>query len=85
MIACIRDIELRCAMVDPGSSLNIMPLYTIEVVGIPRDRIFKQPVKVSGSKVMHHSVFGFINLDLNVGQIQCIDALTSFIYYSGDP
>lgn len=37
--AYIRDMELRCAVIDLSSLLNIMPLSTLEAIGIPRDRI----------------------------------------------
>lgn len=32
MTAHIRDVELRRAMIDLGSSLNIMLLFTLEIV-----------------------------------------------------
>lgn len=45
--ASIRNFKLRRTMVDPGSSLNIIPLSTLKAVGILRERIAKQHVEVS--------------------------------------
>lgn len=39
MIANVQDIELRCAMIDLASSLNIIPLSILKVVGVPREII----------------------------------------------
>lgn len=37
----ISEIELRRMLIDPGSSLNIMPLSMHEVFGIPRDKVIE--------------------------------------------
>lgn len=37
----IHDVEMRSKMVDPASSLNVIPLSTFEPVGIPRNIIVK--------------------------------------------
>lgn len=45
--AHVHDVELKHALIDPGSSLNIMQLSTLEMVGISRSRIIKQSIKVA--------------------------------------
>lgn len=54
VIVYVHDVELRQALVDPGSSLIIIPLSPFEVVGIPRDRIVEWPIKLPGLRGMHH-------------------------------
>lgn len=53
MIASICEVELKLAMVDLDSSLNIMPLSTLDAVGIPQDRIFKQRSRCQDLEVTH--------------------------------
>lgn len=48
VIAHVHDVELKHALTDRGSSLNIMQLSTLEMVGIPISRIIKQSIKVAG-------------------------------------
>lgn len=70
MTAHACSVELRRAMVDVGSSLKIMPLCTLEAMGIPRDRIIKQFTEVSGFGGSASIVVGFIKLDLTIGPVQ---------------
>lgn len=58
------DVELRYAVVDLGSLLIIISLSTLEAMVTPRDRIVKQPVKVSGFGGDTSFTLDFINLDL---------------------
>lgn len=73
--AHIRNVELRLAMLDPGSSLDIMPLSTLEAEGIPRDTFFKQPVEVSSFRGNASLAFGFPNLNLTVGSLEAANRL----------
>lgn len=43
----VKEVELKSAMVDPGSSLNIISLYVLNVEGVPRDNIMRQTIEVS--------------------------------------
>lgn len=49
MTAYVRNVELKRAVIDPGSSPNIMRLSTLTEVGIPWDHIIEQLIEVSGS------------------------------------
>lgn len=44
--ANVNGVELRRAMLNPGSSINIISLSTLDAVGVPRDKIIRQPIKV---------------------------------------
>lgn len=46
------DIEFRRGLVDPWSSLNILPLSMLEAMGIPRDHVVDQLIEVSGFSVV---------------------------------
>lgn len=45
--ASIREIVLKLAMLDPGSSLSIIFLSVLDVVGVSRDSITRQAIEVS--------------------------------------
>lgn len=64
LTAHIHDAELRHTLINSGSSLNIMPLSIPEVVEIPRDKIIKQPIKVSDFRDNVFFSLGYINLNL---------------------
>lgn len=65
--ASIYNIEQSHTLINPGSSLNIIPLSTLKAVRTLRDRIIRQHVEVSGFGGIASFTFGFINLDLTVG------------------
>lgn len=44
--AFVHEVELRRALIVSGSSLNIMPLLMLEVMGIPRGRIIEPLIEV---------------------------------------
>lgn len=41
--ACVHNVELKLALIDTGSSLNIMLLFTLNKVGIFRSKIVVRP------------------------------------------
>lgn len=45
----VSDIEFKGAMLDQGSSLNIISLSILEALRVPRKNITRQPIKVPGS------------------------------------
>lgn len=69
MTAYFLDSELRCALIDPSASLNIMSLSMLEATGVPRDRIVEQPIEVSGLEVSASFTLCYINLNLTIGPI----------------
>lgn len=63
---CIRDVELKRAIIDPRSSLNIISLCVLEVARTPRDRITRQPIECHfGGNCIY--TLSFVNLDLTSG------------------
>lgn len=53
LTAYVHDMVLRCALIDPGSSLNIMSFSMLEVGEIPPGRIFSSQLKCQVSEVVH--------------------------------
>lgn len=43
----MNGVELKRAMLDPGSSINIISLSTLDVVDVSRDKIIRQPIEMS--------------------------------------
>ncbi|KAL6190510.1 hypothetical protein ACLB2K_036904 [Fragaria x ananassa] len=62
--AQINDVFVRRALVDTGSSLNIIPLYALKAAGIPQSRIVKSGLKISGFAEADETSIGYIQLDL---------------------
>lgn len=54
-------------MVDPGSSPNIMPLSTLEEVGIFLEHGVEQSIEISNFGGDASLMLGYINVDLVVG------------------
>lgn len=44
----IREVEIKRAVIDPGSMLNFTSLSILEAADVPQDRIIRQPIEVSG-------------------------------------
>lgn len=84
IIAKVRDIGLKRAMLDEGSSPNIISLSALDAIGAPRESIMRLPTKVSsfGEDCTH--TLGFVNVNLTVRlirathQFHVIDAQTSY-------
>lgn len=67
--AFVHDVEQRRTLIDPRSSLNIMPPSSLEVVGIPQVRVVKQLIEVSSFGGSESFTLGYINVDLTIGLI----------------
>lgn len=67
---CIKDVELRHAMVDKRSLLNINHLSVLEVVVVSRDKIGKQLIEVLGFEGMSYD---HINLKFIVLPIRTVN------------
>lgn len=42
----VREVECKRTMLDQGSSLNIISLLVLDLVGVPQDNITRQSIKV---------------------------------------
>lgn len=69
--ASICDVDLRNALTDPGSSLNIMSLSALEVMAIPRNRVIEQPIDVLAFKANASSL-----LVISISNVLDISILT---------
>lgn len=67
--AIIKDVELKHAVVDIESLLNIILLSILATIGVSRVRTKKQLIEVSGFKGTSIFIIACINLELTAGQI----------------
>uniref|UniRef100_A0A2N9GEB7 RNA-directed DNA polymerase n=1 Tax=Fagus sylvatica TaxID=28930 RepID=A0A2N9GEB7_FAGSY len=73
--AVIKDVQVRRALVDTGSCLNLIPLSTLQAVNLPQQKIQGSPMEVTGFGGMTEHTMGHVQLVLKVGPIV---ALTRF-------
>lgn len=78
MTAYVLDVELKCALIDLGSSLNIMSLYTLEAMEVPRDRIMEQPIKVSDFRDNASFTLGYNNVDMAIEHMVSIHSIPCY-------
>ncbi|KAI5337873.1 hypothetical protein L3X38_017144 [Prunus dulcis] len=71
----INDVFIRRALVDMGSSVNILPLYVLTAAGIPLSKIVQSQTSISGFGNKSEVTIGYIQVNLKVGPIQ---SLTKF-------
>lgn len=62
----MKDVELNNAMLDLRSLLNIVSLAVLDAIGIPRERITRQPIEISSFRGHNGYAMGFINLNLTM-------------------
>ena len=55
---------------DTGASTSILPLPTLDALGILRERIIQEPLQVAGIGALQQSTLGYVSLDLTVGPIR---------------
>lgn len=65
----MKVVELKRAMLDLGSWLNIISLSVLDAVGVSQDRITRQPIEVSSFRDNCTYTMVFVNLDLIVEPI----------------
>ena len=46
--ATVHDVEFKRTLFDGGASLNIMPLSTFKVAGIPKEKLIPQGIDIAG-------------------------------------
>uniref|UniRef100_A0A2N9HSJ2 Integrase catalytic domain-containing protein n=1 Tax=Fagus sylvatica TaxID=28930 RepID=A0A2N9HSJ2_FAGSY len=71
----IKDVQVRRALVDTGSCLNLIPLSTLQAVNLPHQKIQGSPMEVTGFGGVTEYTMGHVQLVLKVGPIV---ALTRF-------
>ena len=90
IIAFLVASYIKRPLVDTSASTNILPLLTLDALGIPRERIIREPLQLSGIGMLHQCTFGHVSLDLRVGSIrartiQLMDGDTSHHIILGYP
>uniref|UniRef100_A0A2N9HR17 Integrase catalytic domain-containing protein n=1 Tax=Fagus sylvatica TaxID=28930 RepID=A0A2N9HR17_FAGSY len=65
--AVIKDVQVRRALVDTGSCLNLIPLSTLQAVNLPQQKIQGSPMEVTGFGGMTEHTMGHVQLVLKVG------------------
>lgn len=87
----VRAIELRRVLLGVGLSLNIISLDVLDDIGVPGEKIQKQPFEISNFNGTRTYTIGSISLDLTVGPIRAahrfhvIDSQTSYHVLLGRP
>uniref|UniRef100_A0A2N9EZT3 Reverse transcriptase/retrotransposon-derived protein RNase H-like domain-containing protein n=1 Tax=Fagus sylvatica TaxID=28930 RepID=A0A2N9EZT3_FAGSY len=73
--AVMKDVQVRCALVDTSSCLNLIPLNTLQAANVPQQKIQGSPMEVTGFGGVTKYTMGHVQLVLRVGPIV---ALTRF-------
>ncbi|BFG41078.1 hypothetical protein CerSpe_273520 [Prunus speciosa] len=71
----INDVFIRRALVDTGSSVNILPLSVLTAAGIPLSKIVQSQTSISGFENKSEVTVGYMQVNLKVGPIR---SLTKF-------
>ncbi|CAL2277936.1 unnamed protein product [Prunus armeniaca] len=71
----INDVFIRRALVDTGSSVNILPLSVLTAAGIPLSKIVQSQTNISGFGNKSEVTVGHLQVNLKVGPIR---SLTKF-------
>lgn len=66
----MKGVDLKRAMLDPGSLMNIISLSVLDAIGLPLDIITMQPIQGPSFRGNRTYTMGFLNLDLTIGPIQ---------------
>lgn len=80
--ACVNSVELKCVFLYDRASINLMPLSTFKMAGIPENRIVKNPIAITGFGGDKRESLGYVVVDLIVGAI-C--SMTKFHLINADP
>ena len=65
----INEVQVRCALIDNGSCINLIPLSTIQVAKISQKKIQGAPIEIKGFGGVGEYTKGHIQLVLKVGPI----------------
>ena len=66
LTASINKVQVQRALVDTGSSLNLIPMSTLQAANISRRKIHDTPMKVTGFGGATEYTMGYIQLALKV-------------------
>ena len=89
--AQINEVYIRRALVDTGSSANIIPLDVLDAAKITRNKIVRAKTQISGFENATEITMGYVQLDLKVGPLRSftkfhvLDAKFSYHVLLGRP
>ena len=75
LFAVVKDVQVRRALVDTNSCLNLIPLITLQAANVSQQKIQGSPMEVTGFGGVTEYTMGHVQLILKVGPIV---ALTRF-------
>uniref|UniRef100_A0A2N9H986 Integrase catalytic domain-containing protein n=1 Tax=Fagus sylvatica TaxID=28930 RepID=A0A2N9H986_FAGSY len=75
LFAVVKDVQVRRALVDTGSCLNLIPLSTLQAANVSQQKIQGSPIEVTGFGGVTKYTMGHVQLVLRIGSIV---ALTRF-------
>jgi len=67
--ALLEAFQIKKALVDTSASTNILPLLTLDALGIPRERTIREPLQVVGIRSLQQCTLRHLSLDLKVRPI----------------
>ncbi|EXB68729.1 hypothetical protein L484_024749 [Morus notabilis] len=70
--AMINDVHVHKALVDTGSSINIISLSILVVAGVPPSQITKKETSIASFGNGAKTLSGYVQLDLKVGPIHSL-------------
>lgn len=79
----MNGVAVKRVMVDPGSAVNLIPMSTVEALGIPKENIGGAPIEVYDFCSNCQITVGMVRVNCNVGpfkspiEFQVVDAPTT--------
>ena len=67
--AVVKDVQVRHALVDTSSCLNLIPLSTLQAANVPQQNIQGSPMELTGFGGVTEYTMGHVQLVLRVGPI----------------
>jgi hypothetical protein len=68
----VKDVQVRHALVDTGSCLNLILLSTLQAANVPQQKIQGFPMEVTGLGGVTEYTMGHVQLVLRVGPIMTL-------------
>jgi hypothetical protein len=69
LFAVVKDVQVRRALVDTDSCLNLIPLSTLQAANVSQQKIQGSPIEVTGFGGVTKYTMGHVQLVLRIGSI----------------
>ena len=70
LLLFLRASQIKSALIDTSASTNILPLTTLDALGIPYESIIQKPLQMARIGSLQQHTMGHVSLDLKVGLIR---------------